>query len=275
MKFQYLGTAAAEGCPAVFCNCDYCKQAREIGGKNIRTRSQAIINDDLVLDFPPDSLAHFQAQGIRGDKIKYVVFTHSHSDHYYATDLLRHGTYYAHNMEQDVLHIICSETLYERMQRDLANVKKGVNLEYHVAKAFEPIQLEGYELIPLPARHAPNEKALFYIIRAEGKTLLYAHDTGYFYDEVFDYIRENKIVFDMISLDCTNGHITKEGGNHMGLMVDKKVADKLREIGAVNEKTIQYVNHFSHNGNPVHEVITESAAALGFAVSYDGLKLEI
>ena len=275
MKFQYLGTAAAEGFPAVFCNCEYCKKARELGGKNIRTRSQAIINDDLVMDFPPDSLAHFQTQGIRGDKIKYIVFTHSHSDHYYATDLLRHGAYYAHNMEQEVLHIVCSETLYERMQRDLPKLKKGVVLEYHVAKAFEPMQLEGYELIPFPACHAPNEKPLFYAIKAEGKTLLYAHDTGYFFEEVFDYIKENKLYFDMVSIDCTNGHITKEGGNHMGLVVDKKVIDVLREIGAVDEKTILYVNHFSHNGNPLHEVISESAAAIGFSVSYDGLKLEI
>lgn len=28
MKFTFLGTAAAEGFPAVFCNCKYCKEAR-------------------------------------------------------------------------------------------------------------------------------------------------------------------------------------------------------------------------------------------------------
>lgn len=45
MQFQYLGTAAAEGWPAVFCRCKYCLEAQRLGGKNIRTRSQAIVND--------------------------------------------------------------------------------------------------------------------------------------------------------------------------------------------------------------------------------------
>ena len=33
MKLQYLGTAAAEGWPALFCNCSACIKAKELGGK--------------------------------------------------------------------------------------------------------------------------------------------------------------------------------------------------------------------------------------------------
>ena len=44
MKIKYLGTAAAEGIPAIFCECANCKRPRMLGGKNIRTRSQAIID---------------------------------------------------------------------------------------------------------------------------------------------------------------------------------------------------------------------------------------
>ena len=50
MKVTFLGTAAAEGFPAVFCNCRFCKEARVLGGKNLRTRSQSIVNDDLLID---------------------------------------------------------------------------------------------------------------------------------------------------------------------------------------------------------------------------------
>ena len=46
MKFHFLGTAAAEGIPALFCECAVCKEAREKGGRFIRTRSQALIDDD-------------------------------------------------------------------------------------------------------------------------------------------------------------------------------------------------------------------------------------
>lgn len=59
MKIQYLGTAAAEGIPAIFCECDTCKKARSLGGRNIRTRSQAIIDENVLIDFPADTYMHF------------------------------------------------------------------------------------------------------------------------------------------------------------------------------------------------------------------------
>ena len=76
MKLSFLGTAAAEGFPAIFCNCEYCKEARKLGGKNIRSRSQTLINDDLLIDLPADSYWHFINNGIEGDKIKYLLITH-------------------------------------------------------------------------------------------------------------------------------------------------------------------------------------------------------
>ncbi|MCT6918709.1 MAG: hypothetical protein M3Z49_05820, partial [Bifidobacteriales bacterium] len=59
MKFEHLGTAAAERIPGIFCMCDLCKQARRIGGKEIRTQSQALVDDALLLDFPGDTYCHF------------------------------------------------------------------------------------------------------------------------------------------------------------------------------------------------------------------------
>ena len=64
MRIKYLGTAAAEGIPALFCNCDVCKKAREVGGKEFRTRSQAIIDRKLLIDFPADTLMHMQKYNI-------------------------------------------------------------------------------------------------------------------------------------------------------------------------------------------------------------------
>ena len=92
MKITFLGTAAAEGFPAIFCNCEYCNEARRLGGKNIRTRSQALIDDELLIDFPADTYSHFLKHGIRGDEIKYLIITHGHSDHLYPADFeMRHG----------------------------------------------------------------------------------------------------------------------------------------------------------------------------------------
>ena len=56
MKIQILGTAAAEGWPALFCNCEACRRAREKGGKNIRTRAGTLIDDQLLIDFSADTI---------------------------------------------------------------------------------------------------------------------------------------------------------------------------------------------------------------------------
>ena len=38
MKIKYLGTAAAEAIPALFCTCDVCRKARKVGGRELRLR---------------------------------------------------------------------------------------------------------------------------------------------------------------------------------------------------------------------------------------------
>ena len=50
MEIQYLGTAAAEGLPALFCGCDICNRARKAGGKEVRTRTQSIVDGRLLIE---------------------------------------------------------------------------------------------------------------------------------------------------------------------------------------------------------------------------------
>ena len=58
MKLKYLGTAAYEGVPSLFCNCRVCRLSQKLGGRNIRSRSQALVNGELLLDFNADTVRH-------------------------------------------------------------------------------------------------------------------------------------------------------------------------------------------------------------------------
>ena len=40
MKLKYYGTGGGGGIPEIFCDCRVCRNAREVGGKEIRTRSR-------------------------------------------------------------------------------------------------------------------------------------------------------------------------------------------------------------------------------------------
>ncbi len=264
MKITYFGTAAAEGFPAVFCNCPHCKEARRLGGKNIRTRSQSLINEDLLIDFPADTYMHFLQNGIEGDKIAYLLCTHAHSDHFYPKDLFLRGGAFAHDMRAPTLQVLCPQTVAERFDGTPKNVRVTV------PEAFQTVTFGPYVITPLPARHMTEAEAFIYIVKGD-KTILYAHDTGYFYKDVFDYIEREGVVFDMVSLDGTNVDIPiSDEGSHMGFPNIERLLARLESMGAVTEKTVRYINHFSHNGGPLHHVLEERAANYGCAVAYDG-----
>ena len=59
MKIRYMGTAACERIPGMFCNCDVCQRAMSEGGRNIMTRSQALIDDRLLIDMSGETYMHF------------------------------------------------------------------------------------------------------------------------------------------------------------------------------------------------------------------------
>lgn len=273
MKITYLGTAAAEGFPAVFCHCKFCQEAKKLGGKNIRTRSQALINDDLLIDLPADTYSHFLRNNIDGDRIKYLLVTHSHSDHFYEKELeMRHGVY-AHDMRTDRLKIYCGTGVANVISQ--TNITEHGTVEIEVLKPFDKVVMDNYTITALPARHFEGDGALFYIIKGD-KTILYAHDTGFFYEEVFAFIKDNGYVFDLISLDCTNVDIPiSDDGTHMGLDNINRVVRILGDMGAINGNTQKVINHFSHNAAPIHHKLEKRISEYGYTVSYDGLRIEI
>lgn len=274
MKFRYLGTAAAEGFPAVFCNCEYCNVARKTGGKNIRTRSQAIIDDDLLIDFPPDTYSHALLNGLNLGKIKHLLVTHSHMDHFFPQEFELRGICFAHDMPEKEITVYCNDTvkdLFFHINAGKINQNVLNGIRFFTALPFVPFKAGAYTVTPLPARHTQDEQSLIYIIEKDGKTVLYGNDTGYFYEEVFAYIEKHDIRFDMISLDCTMvNNPVPDTGTHMGFDQIRRVAQRLQKAGAVTDKTVKYVTHFSHNGNPLQSELEKSAKGLGFCVAYDG-----
>jgi hypothetical protein len=50
---------------------------------------------------------------------------------------------------------------------------------------------------------------------------------------------------------------------------------KLETIGAVDGRTLRYINHFSHNANPVHDLLEERTKDMNLHVAYDGRNVRI
>ncbi len=279
MKFQYLGTAAAEGWPSVFCNCPACRAARELGGRNIRTRSQAIVDDVMLLDFPCDTYQHALQQHLDLSAVRWLLVTHSHTDHIYPAELVNRGGCYSHDMTSPTLDIYCNEAVRDYIFKAAGHeLEKDVTdrLHFHIVKPFEPFTAGPYTVTPLPAKHMSTEQALFYLIEREGRSLLYAHDTGRFYPEVFEFLKKRGTPLDFVSLDCTSGcYENGENNGHMGLADTVIVKNRLLADGAADESTRFVVNHFSHNGKWLYDELVQRAGKENMEPSYDGMTVEI
>ena len=275
MKLRYLGTAAAEGVPALFCECENCKRSRAAGGRAIRTRSQALVDNQLLIDFPADTYKHILDNNIDLCKISHCLITHTHSDHLYPTDFAMLEPGYSHVPDGYKLHIYGSDAVSAKLGAIAERLAKHGICELHEVKPFETFMAGEFEVTALPAIHDKNAGPLFYIIRHGGKTLLWAHDTNYFSDEVWDYLASAKPRFDLVSLDCTNSCLPLTYVGHMGLAENIKAKERLISLGCADANTVFVSNHFSHNGiNAVYDDFVPIAARAGFKVSFDGGEFE-
>lgn len=280
MKIKYLGTAAAEGIPALFCHCENCIKARKNGGKDIRTRSQAIVDDRILIDWPSDAYMHMILHKIDYAEINTLLITHTHEDHFYPDDWGNRRPNFSHIDGCSQLNLYGSEDIkpafdemvglrQERLEEDNIN---RINL--HVVKPFEPFVSEGYTITALKAVHGTNNPYI-YMIQKDGKSMLYAHDTDIFHEETWEYLKSTGVCFNLVSLDCTEGekHITYTG--HMCIERNVIVKDKMIELGMADESTVFIVNHFSHNGkNVLYRDMKKTAAKHGLIGSYDGMEVE-
>ena len=173
MKIKYLGTAAAEGVPGMFCECPVCKKSWELGGKNIRTRSQALIDDKILIDFNADTYMHELKYNFRLSKIDTILITHIHEDHYYPQDFGNRRLGFAHMDGCNNVTIIGSEDINEPRLNEMVRLSgedKPNTIKIQTIKPGETITVQGYSITAIKAIHG-SENPLNYIISKDGKTL--------------------------------------------------------------------------------------------------------
>ncbi len=275
MKLKYFGTAAAEGIPGMFCDCKICRNALTVRGKEIKTRSQALIDETLLIDFPADTYLHILNGGLDLRRIHHCIITHSHADHFYADDLWCRFEGVAHGVGEQPFHVYVTEAGYRQAEMLHGKSIDSARLKVHKIVPFEAFDAGEHHIIPLQANHDPATSPVIYIIEKDGKSLLYANDTGIFPDSTWDYLKTYNKCFDLVSLDCTAMALKNWRNGHMGLDTNKETYDRLLQMGLCNQKTAVYVNHFSHNGALTHEELVIEAAKLGFEATYDGLEIEL
>ena len=82
-------------------------------------------------------------------------------------------------------------------------------MHWHILKPFETVEAGPYRVTPLPANHMnpAHQPFVYHIVDTrEDKSVFYMHDSGYYFPEVWDYLKAQKKPADLFSFDTTLGY---------------------------------------------------------------------
>lgn len=280
MKIQYLGTGAAERVPAIFCHCSVCETARKRQGREYRSQTQMMVNDgELLIDFPGDSYHHLTQFNLDFSDVQHLLISHWHSDHFYGEDLALRMAGYSQGLTQH-LTVYGSAEVAKFFQRafTLEEANDEERITFQILKPYEKYPVGPFMVYPLPAQHGHFQADCFiYAIKDQrnGQSIFYTHDTGKIPVEVLDYLQQEKLFFQLVSLDCTHQASPRASRVHMNLSQNAQLQKEMEARGLVDRQTQFITSHFSHNGGLNHPEMVTAAAAYGFATAYDGLVVKI
>lgn len=282
MKIKMLGTSSATSMPLVFCNCEICKIARKNKGKDIRKRASAIINDEMLIDLSPDLCCSANLYDVDLSKIKYLLQTHSHTDHFDGGHFVTRWSEYA-TKDLEHLDIFCSIGTAKDMNHwikenepliDLFEDKwkKNMNYDLHILKHGDKIIYNDYKIIAIDSKHDNRIEALIYIVEYKNKRILYGTDLLEISNEAWNILEQIKL--DLVILDQTYGNGVNNGG-HLDAGQVIRIINRMKEKNIINDETLIYATHISHEGNNIHDIMEREANLNGYHIAYDGLEIDL
>jgi phosphoribosyl 1,2-cyclic phosphate phosphodiesterase len=276
MKIFFLGTGAAEGLPAIFCDCPVCLAARQQGGKDRRTRCSVLVDNVIKIDLPPDTLAHVHAYPqIDLAKLQHLLFTHSHDDHFAVRELQYLSPNFA-PCRKGPLNVWATAELIHKMMPEMDHFYERAPLRFYSVLPFDPVPVAHLEVTPITAHHKQDELCLNYLLkdtRNTGKTVLYACDTGWYDPPTWDYLTTQQV--DCVIIECGKGNSRNTYEGHLNINEVIRVRTRLIEDGVIKTDTPFYLTHIAHTGLLLHEEMESLVAPHNMQVAYDGLEIEV
>lgn len=286
MKMVFLGTSAGEQYPGFWCRCENCERARQLGGRNIRRNSCAWLSPDTLIDFPAEIFMQAERCGIEVVDTRYLLFTHSHEDHCYPYYLAwrrmprdtklppGHDVVGSRFSELTRLHVCGSEQVCAKVKQYVRGDFDEYALELTQLEPFERREIGPMTVTPLLANHtdAAGQRGLNYIIQREGKTILYALDTGWFLDETCEEILRH--TYDLVVIEGTFG-FGAEAEEHMNFRKVTKARRMFDDKGLLKPSAQFCVSHTGPHFGTVHDEAAPVMAQDGVTLAYDGLTVEL
>ena len=268
MTIRLLGTGAAEGIPAFYSDSEVSNYAREHGGKDVRTRSAALIDGTIKIDLPPDTLYHLQRDRLNAMDWSALVFTHSHDDHFAPAEL-QYCLYPFNQMDYLDFVIYANRSICARLR----GAYPAWPMEIVETRSFQCFRHGDYAFTPIHANHEDDEDAHNLIVQKAGRSLLYATDTGVWREDTWEFLKDCRL--DLLVIECTEGLRCTEYEGHLDIEACLQVIERLRAQGTLDTSAKIVTTHHSHNGDATHEQLETALNPHGVLVGFDGMEIEV
>jgi len=254
VQIKFLGTGAAEGIPAINCDCDHCARARQEGGKLVRERSAILLQlpgYNMLIEAPPDIRDLINKQ--RVNNLQGILVTR---DTYSHIGGIKEFEWWPSPLdflaEPGQFEAIRQEHWTDRLE------KLMFHIPYYPGAALDFGQ---FSLVPFAARQRSSVFGLS--IRSEGKRVVYASSTP---SRLTNYARSLVTGADVLIVNTPTFEPPKD--DHITLTE----AIELKEEVGVGQLILTYVNH---NNRPYDELESYVSQYSGVTVAYDGMSLKV
>jgi phosphoribosyl 1,2-cyclic phosphate phosphodiesterase len=268
MEIRLLGTAGADGIPGLFSDDEVSRHAREIGGKELRTRAAALIDGVLKIDLPPETLMQLQRDGLSALDWTALIFTHSDDDHLAESEIQ-----YAMYPFTDLDHL--PYTIYANPA--VASCIRARYPEWPIdiveTRSFVPFQHGAHQITPIRARHLEDEDCHNLIFERDGKSILYATDTGIWPEETFEFLA--RVRLDLLVIECTDGICPSDYVGHLNIKQCVEVVARLRSQSTLSRNSRVFTTHHSSRGNATHCDLERLLRPYNIEPGYDGLRIVV
>ena len=258
MKLHFLGTGTSFGVPVIGCDCAICASDDP---RDRRTRHGALLEDDgrrVLIDTPPE--LRLQLLRARVRDVDAVWYTHCHADHTHGVDDLRVFSVRSRRPLPVFAAPDCAKTLAMRFDyvfdADLRPLEGTTRPEarLEVFHPFEPVDVAGFRMIPLPVPHGRVEAYGFRV-----GDLGYITDAKSLPERTRDALAGVRVLV-LNALWFGNPHPT-----HFNV---EEAVEAARSVGA--ERT--YLTHLTHR---VDHHTLEARLPPGIHPAHDGLTIDI
>ena len=276
------GSGDADGIPALFCNCRVCELARRRGGREVRSRTAYRIGETVGIDLGPDSPTQEWKFHLHSEKLRHLLYTHSHRDHLDPQLLLSRR-----NRSVVLLRLYGNPEVIRQINLEFWGVShtafdgnfEQFGLRIEPLSYFMPIEIEEENIVvhPLHAWHAmesPTERPNLFAICIGTRHVLFANDSGYFPEDTWNYLAEKKFPLSVVFLDGTSG-MNDQKDWHLGGKYILETKRRMEQIGSSGGNTRWILTHISHCCGMTHEELQEAFRPYGIEIGYDGMNIEL